>query len=205
LIVLDSVYDRFIERLIKTASGMKIGPAEDPRYSMGPVADRTAQKSILEYIEIGKKEGKLLYSSPVPDKGFYVPLTIIGGIKPDHRIAQEEVFGPVLAVMRAKDFDQAIEWANSTRFALTGGVFSRSPRNLERARREFRVGNLYLNRNCTGALVDRQPFGGSGMSGVGTKAGGPDYLPHFMDPRVVTENTMRRGFTPIREDDEKIV
>ena len=107
--------------------------------------------------------------------------------------------------MRAKDFDQAIEWANSTRFALTGGVFSRSPKNLERARREFRVGNLYLNRNCTGALVDRQPFGGSGMSGVGTKAGGPDYLLHFMDPRVVTENTMRRGFTPVREDDEQIV
>ncbi|HWI41230.1 MAG TPA: aldehyde dehydrogenase family protein, partial [Verrucomicrobiae bacterium] len=116
--------------------------------------------------------------------------------------AQEEIFGPVLAVMRAKDFDQAIEWANSTRFALTGGVFSRSPEHLEKARRDFRVGNLYFNRNNTGALVERQPFGGAMMSGVGTKAGGPDYLLHFMDPRVVTENTIRRGFAPIEQDDD---
>ena len=123
-------------------------------------------------------------------------MTIIGGIRPDHRIAQEEIFGPVLAVMRVKDFDQAIQWANSTRFALTGGIFSRSPGHLARASREFWVGNLYLNRNITGALVERQPFGGSRLSGVGTKAGGPDYLLHFMDPRVVTENTMRRGFAP---------
>jgi RHH-type proline utilization regulon transcriptional repressor/proline dehydrogenase/delta 1-pyrroline-5-carboxylate dehydrogenase len=101
--------------------------------------------------------------------------------------------------MRAKDFDQAIEWANSTRFALTGGVFSRSPRHLDKARREFRVGNLYLNRNNTGALVERQPFGGFKMSGVGSKTGGPDYLIQFMDPRCVTENTMRRGFAPIEE------
>jgi RHH-type proline utilization regulon transcriptional repressor/proline dehydrogenase/delta 1-pyrroline-5-carboxylate dehydrogenase len=98
--------------------------------------------------------------------------------------------------MRAADFDQALIWANSTRFALTGGIFSRSPRHLARARRDFRVGNLYLNRGITGALVDRQPFGGSRMSGGGTKAGGPDYLLQFMDPRVVTENTLRRGFTP---------
>jgi RHH-type proline utilization regulon transcriptional repressor/proline dehydrogenase/delta 1-pyrroline-5-carboxylate dehydrogenase len=136
------------------------------------------------------------------DEGYWVPLTIIDGITPEHRIAQEEIFGPVLAVMRAKDFDQAIEWANSTQFALTGGIFSRSPEHLNQARREFRVGNLYINRNNTGALVDRQPFGGSRMSGVGTKAGGPDYLLHFMDPRVVTENTMRRGFAPIEEDDD---
>jgi RHH-type proline utilization regulon transcriptional repressor/proline dehydrogenase/delta 1-pyrroline-5-carboxylate dehydrogenase len=126
-------------------------------------------------------------------------MTIIGGITPEHRIAQEEIFGPVLAVMRVVDFDQALDWANSTRFALTGGVFSRSPAHLERARREFRVGNLYLNRNVTGALVARQPFGGARMSGAGTKAGGPDYLLHFMDPRVVTENTMRRGFAPPEE------
>jgi RHH-type proline utilization regulon transcriptional repressor/proline dehydrogenase/delta 1-pyrroline-5-carboxylate dehydrogenase len=160
-------------------------------------------KNILEYVAIGKTEGKLLYSSPVPTtEGYWVPLTIIGGITPQHRIAQEEIFGPVLAVMRAKDFDQAIEWANSTQFALTGGVFSRSPEHLTKARRNFRVGNLYINRNNTGALVDRQPFGGSRMSGVGTKAGGPDYLLHFMDPRVVTENTMRRGFAPIEEDDD---
>jgi RHH-type proline utilization regulon transcriptional repressor/proline dehydrogenase/delta 1-pyrroline-5-carboxylate dehydrogenase len=132
----------------------------------------------------------------VRDDGFYVPLTIVGHLLPEHRLAQEEVFGPLLAVLRASNFDQALEWANSTRFALTGGVFSRSPAHLDRARREFRVGNLYLNRNCVGALVERQPFGGAAMSGLGTKAGGPDYLLHFMDPRTLTENTMRRGFAP---------
>jgi RHH-type proline utilization regulon transcriptional repressor/proline dehydrogenase/delta 1-pyrroline-5-carboxylate dehydrogenase len=102
--------------------------------------------------------------------------------------------------MRAENFDQAIVWANSTPFALTGGLFSRSPRHLAQAQREFRVGNLYLNRNITGALVNRQPFGGARLSGLGTKAGGPDYLLHFMDPRVVTENTRRRGFAPLEED-----
>jgi RHH-type transcriptional regulator, proline utilization regulon repressor / proline dehydrogenase / delta 1-pyrroline-5-carboxylate dehydrogenase len=203
VIVLDAVYDKFVERLVSMASATNVGPSEDPAYYMGAVADDKAMKSILEYIAIGKKEGRLLYESPIPSgEGYFVPMTIIGGITPEHRIAQEEIFGPVLAVMRAKDFGQAIEWANSTRFALTGGVFSRSPEHLEKARRDFRVGNLYLNRNNTGALVDRQPFGGSRMSGVGTKAGGPDYLLHFMDPRVVTENTMRRGFAPIEEDDD---
>jgi RHH-type proline utilization regulon transcriptional repressor/proline dehydrogenase/delta 1-pyrroline-5-carboxylate dehydrogenase len=203
VIVLDSVYDRFVDRLVNAARVYQVGPAEDPKYSMGAVSDAAARKSILEYIEIGRQEGKLLYSSQIPEgEGYWVPLTIIGGITPQHRIAQEEIFGPVLSVMRAGDFDQAIEWANSTRFALTGGIFSRSPEHLVQARREFRVGNLYINRNNTGALVDRQPFGGSRMSGVGTKAGGPDYLLHFMDPRVVTENTMRRGFAPIEEDDD---
>lgn len=121
---------------------------------------------------------------------------------PEHRIAQEEVFGPVLAVMRAKDFDEALELAQSTRFALTGAVFSRSPENLAKAREKFRVGNLYLNKGSTGAMVGRQPFGGFNMSGVGSKTGGPDYLLQFMDPRCVTENTIRRGFTPIAEDDD---
>ncbi|AJE04644.1 L-glutamate gamma-semialdehyde dehydrogenase [Geobacter pickeringii] len=205
VIVLDAVYEKFVERLVSMAKATQVGPSEDPTYYMGAVADDKAQKSIREYAEIGKREGHLLYESPVPaGEGYYVPMTIIGGIKPEHRIAQEEIFGPVLAVMRAKDFDQAIEWANSTRFALTGGIFSRSPEHLAKARREFRVGNLYINRNNTGALVERQPFGGSRMSGVGTKAGGPDYLLHFMDPRVVTENTMRRGFAPIEEDDDWI-
>ncbi|MBT1072942.1 L-glutamate gamma-semialdehyde dehydrogenase [Pelotalea chapellei] len=203
LIVLDAVYDRFMERLLAMAKATSVGPSEDPAHYMGAVSDDKAMKSILEYINIGKQEGQVLYMSPTPQgEGFWVPMTIIGGIRPEHRLAQEEVFGPVLAVMRAKDFDQAIEWANSTRFALTGGIFSRSPEHLAQARRELRVGNLYINRNNTGALVQRQPFGGARMSGVGTKAGGPDYLLHFMDPRVVTENTMRRGFAPMEEDDD---
>ncbi len=172
---------------------------------MGPVIDEKAQKKILEYVELAKQEGKvLLIRDDLPKKGYYVPLTIVEGITPEHRLAQEEIFGPVLAVMKVKDIDQAIEWANSTRFALTGGIFSRSPRHLEKAKKEFRVGNLYLNRGITGALVERQPFGGFKMSGVGSKAGGPDYLLQFMDPRCTTENTMRRGFAPIDEGDDWI-
>jgi len=202
VIVLDTVYERFMERLKDAAQSWQIGPAEDPANQMGPVIDAAAQRSILEYVELAHQEGQVLYASDVPDQGFYAPLTIVEGITPEHRLAQEEIFGPVLAVMRADNFDQALDWANSTRFALTGAVFSRSPEHLEQARKEFRVGNLYFNRGSTGALVERQPFGGSKMSGVGTKAGGPDYLLHFMDPRTVTENTLRRGFAPIRRDDE---
>jgi len=205
VIVVEPIYERFIERLVEAAKSVQIGPAEDPSNYMGPVAGPAQQRDVLKYVELAREEGQILLMREVPDasgKGCYVPLTIVGNIRPEQRIAQEEIFGPVLAVMKAKDFDQAIEWANSTRFALTGGVYSRSPRHLEQARREFRVGNLYLNRNCVGALVERQPFGGFKMSGVGSKAGGPDYLLQFMDPRVVSENTMRRGFTPIADDDD---
>jgi RHH-type proline utilization regulon transcriptional repressor/proline dehydrogenase/delta 1-pyrroline-5-carboxylate dehydrogenase len=165
------------------------------------VAEPAAQRRIREYIALGKEEGRLLYESPVPaGDGYWVPLAIFEGIEPGHRLAQEEIFGPVLAVMRAADFTQALAWANSTSFALTGGLFSRSPEHIDRVKREFRVGNLYINRAITGAVVGRQPFGGSALSGLGTKAGGADYLLHFMDPRVVTENTMRRGFTPAAQD-----
>ena len=201
-IVVAPIYDKFIHRLIEAAKSVQIGPAEDPANFMGPVVDEAAQKKIMEYIDIGEKEGTLLLSREVPEEGFYVPLTIITDIKPEHRLAQEEIFGPVLAIMKAKNFDEALELANSTRFALTGGVFSRSPRHLEEARQTFRVGNLYLNRGITGALVKRQPFGGFRMSGVGSKAGGPDYLLQFMDPRTVTENTMRRGFAPVGDEDD---
>jgi RHH-type proline utilization regulon transcriptional repressor/proline dehydrogenase/delta 1-pyrroline-5-carboxylate dehydrogenase len=164
---------------------------------MGPVADDRSRTRILKYIETAGREGKIIYSGTAPTGGgSYVPVTIAAGIRPEHTTSQEEVFGPLLAVMKVSTFDQALEWANSTRFALTGGVFSRSPRNLEKARKRFLVGNLYLNRHITGALVGRQPFGGFKLSGLGTKAGGPEYLLHFMDPRVITENTARRGFAP---------
>ena len=205
VIVLDPIYDRFVERLVKAAQAIKIGPSEDPANYMGPVADASLQKNILEYVKVAEQEGKVLVKrTDIPAEGCYVPLTIVEGIKPHHRIAQEEIFGPVLAVMRAGSFDEALAIANGTRFALTGGVFSRSPENLAKARRDFRVGNLYLNRGSTGAMVERQPFGGFKMSGVGSKTGGPDYLLQFMDPRCVTENTMRRGFAPIEEDDDWI-
>ena len=202
VIVLESIYDRFIERLVEGARSIAIGPAENPAYFMGPVVDGAAYKNVVRYVELAKQEGHLLLSRDVPDTGYYVPLTIVDGIIPEHRIAQEEVFGPVLAIMKVKDFGQALEWANATRFGLTGSVFSRSPANLDKARREFNVGNLYLNRGSTGALVERHPFGGHKMSGIGSKTGGPDYLLQFMDPRLVSENTMRRGFAPVAPEDE---
>ena len=204
VIVVEPIYEKFVRRLVEAASSIVIGPAEDSATYLGPVIDENAQRKVLEYIQIGKKEGKLLLHRNGPEEGFYAPLAIFTDIRPEHRLAQEEIFGPVLAVMRAKNFDEAIAWATSTRYALTGSVFSRSPRHLELARQEFRVGNLYLNRGCTGAIVERQPFGGFKMSGVGSKAGGPDYLLQFMDPRTVTENTMRRGFAPVSEGEDWI-
>ncbi|MES9997463.1 proline dehydrogenase family protein [Desulfovibrio aminophilus] len=206
VIVLDAIYERFVNRLKEAANSLKIGPSEDPANSMGPVVDRMARENVMKYIAIAESEGKVLVKrTDAPAGDCYAPLTIVEGVRPEHRIAQEEVFGPVLAVMRAKDFDEALAMANSTRFALTGSVYTRSPAHLERARKEFRVGNLYLNRGSTGAMVERQSFGGFMMSGVGSKSGGPDYLLQFMDPRVVTENTMRRGFAPIEADDDWVI
>ena len=196
VIVLDSIYDAFTDRLVSAAGSLASGPAEDPAFFLGPVCDHQAAQRIRKYTDIAGVEGKVLYVGRTPDGETYVPITIVGDVRPEHRIAQEEIFGPLLAVMRVKTFEEALQWANSTRFALTGGVFSRSPSHLEQARRRFMVGNLYLNRHITGALVGRQPFGGFRMSGLGTKAGGEEYLLHFMDSRVVTENTARRGFAP---------
>lgn len=205
VVVLDSIYERFVRRLVKGARALKVGPAEDPSNFMGPLADASLAQNVMKYVELAEKEGKvLLRRDDYPIEGAYVPLTIVEGITPKHRLAQEEVFGPVLAVMRAPDFDEAIAIANSTRFALTGAVFSRSPEHLAQAGRDFNVGNLYLNQGSTGAMVGRQAFGGYKMSGVGSKTGGPDYLLQFMDPRCVTENTIRRGFTPIADDDDWI-
>ena len=196
VIVLDSIYDNFVDRLVKAAGALTMGPAENPSFSIGPVADGAAFTRIMGYIDHAEEEGKVLFKGTAPAGSNYVPVTIVGDIVPWHAIVQEEIFGPVLAVIKVKTFDEALDCANSTKFALTGGVFSRSPRHLEEAGRRFRVGNLYLNRHITGAYVERQPFGGLGLSGLGTKAGGPEYLLHFMDPRVVTENTARRGFAP---------
>jgi RHH-type proline utilization regulon transcriptional repressor/proline dehydrogenase/delta 1-pyrroline-5-carboxylate dehydrogenase len=136
-------------------------------------------------------------------EGFYIGPHIYTDVQPDSPLAQDEIFGPVLAVMRAGDLDEAIRIANNTDYALTGGIFSRSPDNLRQAQREILVGNFYLNRSITGAMVGRQPFGGFRMSGIGTKAGGADYLLQFVLPRTLTENTMRRGFAPTSTADPK--
>ena len=138
----------------------------------------------------------LVAHGDVPESGYFVPPTVVAVDGPDVPIARDEIFGPVLAVLRAADIDEAIALANGTDYALTAGIYSRSPAAIARAAAELRAGNVYVNRHITGAVVGRQPFGGYGLSGVGSKAGGPDYLLQFLDPRVVTENTLRQGFAP---------
>jgi RHH-type proline utilization regulon transcriptional repressor/proline dehydrogenase/delta 1-pyrroline-5-carboxylate dehydrogenase len=199
-IVLGPVYDTFLQRLADAVMSLRIGPAQDPASQVGPVIDERARRTIQEYIEIGKREARLVVERPVPSEGFYVSPTVFADVPANSRLAQEEIFGPVLAVMPARTFEEALALANATPYALTGGVYSRSPVNLELAQRQFDVGNLYLNRAITGALVGQQPFGGHRLSGVGAKAGGEHYLTQFMTARVVTENTLRRGFAPSAND-----
>lgn len=195
-IVLDEVYDRFVERLGEAARSLKVLEAATPETDLGPVVDREACDRILNTIREGETKHRLVFKGEVPTGGCFVPPTIFADVASGDRIAQDEIFGPVLAVIRAKDMDEALKFANSTEYALTGGLFSRSPANIERVRDEFEVGNLYINRGITGAMVDRHPFGGFKMSGIGSKTGGPDYLRQYVEPIVVTENTMRRGFAP---------
>jgi RHH-type proline utilization regulon transcriptional repressor/proline dehydrogenase/delta 1-pyrroline-5-carboxylate dehydrogenase len=198
-IVLDAIHDAFLARLVEAARALTVGPADDPETFVGPVIDARARQRVEEYIRIAASEGQVVLATdvgPLAERGNFVGPHIVAGVGPDARIAQEEVFGPVLAVLRARDLEDALAIAGGTAYALTGGVYSRSPAHIERVRREFRVGNLYINRPITGALVDRQPFGGFKLSGIGTKAGGPDYLREFLLTRTVTENTMRRGFAP---------
>ena len=204
LIVLAGVYDRFVERFLAACPTVPVGDPAQPGTVVSPVIDAAAQKSILDYIEQGKREARLAWQAQLPAEllasgGYYVSPTVFVECRPDHRIVREEIFGPVVAILKAKDLDEALALANDADYALTGGVFSRSPRTLERARQEMSVGNLYLNRGITGAVVERHPFGGCKMSGGGTKAGGKEYLQNFLFPRVVAENTLRRGFTPPEE------
>lgn len=198
VIVMQDSYQRFLDRLIEATRSIAIGASDDPHTFMGPVIDKDAQLRIQKYIEIGKGEGaKIAFEGNVNDsRGYFVPPTIFTDVDPKSRLAQEEIFGPVLSVIKAKDLSQALFIANDTDFALTGAFYSRSPANIELVKKEFNVGNLYINRGSTGALVYRHPFGGFKLSGGGSKTGGPDYLIQFMDPKITTENTMRRGFAP---------
>ncbi|MDB6123209.1 MAG: rocA1 [Pedosphaera sp.] len=197
LIVVKENYERVLSRLIEASRSLTVGLPEEPGTVLGPVIDKESYDRIKAYIEMGKQEAELVFEGEIPEgEGYFIPPTIFANVPPDARIAQEEIFGPVLSVLRAENLDQALAWANDSQYALTGGFFSRSPGNIERVKREMEVGNLYINRGITGAMVARHPFGGFKMSGGGTKAGGRDYLQQFMLPRVVTENTMRRGFAP---------
>jgi RHH-type proline utilization regulon transcriptional repressor/proline dehydrogenase/delta 1-pyrroline-5-carboxylate dehydrogenase len=202
VIALDGVHDALLRRLVESTRALVVGDPAEPGTDVGPVIDEAAAAKIREYIDVGRSEGRLELACDVPaglaeriGKPVIGP-HIFSGIQPHHRLACEEIFGPVLAVLRATGFDQALEIANASVYKLTGGVFSRKPAHLEAARQRFQVGNLYINRGITGALVGRQPFGGFGLSGTGSKAGGADYLLHFVEPRCVTENTMRHGFAP---------
>src|SRR5438128_765468 len=197
LILLEENYDRVMERLIPAAASLRVGNPEEPGIMVDSVIDEAAYRRILDYIEIGKKEAALAYQAKeVPPQGYFSPPTIFTDVKPNMRIARQEIFGPVLSVLKVRDLDEALEVANGTDYALTGGFFSRSPDNIERIKARLEAGNVYINRSCTGAIVGRHPFGGFKMSGSGTKAGGEDYLLHFLVPRVVTENTSRHGFAP---------
>lgn len=200
-VVLESAYDDFVKRLVQAVKSLKIGQPELPGTFIGPVIDAEAKSRIEDYISLGHEEGKLAVAGDVNTltQGYFIAPHVFVDVPPTAKIAQQEIFGPVLAVIKARSFDEALQIANGTRYALTGGVYSRSPANLRKARQEFAVGNLYLNRPITGALVERHPFGGFKMSGIGSKAGGPDYLLQFLIPMAVSENTLRRGFAPPEE------
>ena len=190
LIALEDVYAPILERVVERAKSIAVGDPVDPSIFMGAVIDRNAHASILRYIGVGKSEGRLVLGGEVPThagNGFFVAPTIFADVPPSARIAQEEIFGPVLAVIRARSFGEALDIANSTEYGLTGGVYSRSRPHLEQARHEFHVGNLYFNRKITGALVDVQPFGGFNMSGTDSKAGGRDYLLLFTQAKSISE------------------
>jgi 1-pyrroline-5-carboxylate dehydrogenase len=177
-----------VQKLVERTKKITVGPSDDPRNYMGPVINQSAMKTILDYIEVGKKEGKLLAGGKrAPGDGYFVEPTIIADVDPKARLAQEEVFGPVLAVIKAKNYDHALEIANNTEFGLTGAVYSKNPEKIRKAEEAFHVGNLYLNRKCTGAMVGAHPFGGFNMSGTDSKTGGKDYLLLFLQAKSVAE------------------
>ncbi|QLE50061.1 L-glutamate gamma-semialdehyde dehydrogenase [Nostoc sp. C057] len=201
VIVLEPIYEAFVQRLVEATKSLNIGEAELPSTQVGPVIDANARDRIREYIEKGKAEAQLALELPAPEQGYFIGPVIFSEVSPNAVISQQEIFGPVLAVIRVKDFQEALAVANGTNYALTGGLYSRTPSHIQQAQTEFEVGNLYINRNITGAIVGRQPFGGFKLSGVGSKAGGPDYLLQFLEPRAVTENIQRQGFAPIEGAD----
>jgi 1-pyrroline-5-carboxylate dehydrogenase len=187
-IVSEKVFDTFVDRLVERTKKITVGPADEQKNYMGPVVSATAMEGILGYIDVGKKEGRLVLGGErAPGEGFFVQPTIIADVDPKSRIAQEEVFGPVLAVIKARNFDHALEIANDTEFGLTGAVYSKNKDKIAKAEESFFVGNLYLNRKCTGAMVGAHPFGGFNMSGTDSKTGGKDYLLHYLQAKSIAE------------------
>ncbi len=198
VILVDSIAEPFIERLKSATESFKVGPAFLPSTFMGPVIDAEAYERLKEKLTLLKQDTSLrkIYEGPQQSGGYYIPASIFLVNDENHWLMTEELFGPILAIYLAPDLDHALRVANNSKYALTGAIFSRSPANIGKAKCLFNVGNLYINQKCTGALVHRQPFGGFKMSGTGIKAGGQHYLLNFVDAKVVSENTMRRGFAP---------
>ena len=196
VILVGKIYTHFLSRLTAAAASLVPGSAASPECLLPPVIDEVSFERLRNILREPVADAHRVFCGEVKSDGWFVPPAIFEVTDPLHPLMQRELFGPILTVFAARDFTQALDVANTSDYALTGAVYSRSPSHLEQATRVFRVGNLYLNRPCTGALVNRQPFGGFKMSGAGTKAGGPGYLLNFSEMRVCTENTMRRGFTP---------
>jgi 1-pyrroline-5-carboxylate dehydrogenase len=187
-IIDETVYDEFLDKLKSKAEALTVGPADEFQNYMGPVINKRAQESILSYIEAGKKEGRLITGGePADGEGYFIKPTVIADIDSKARIFQEEIFGPVLAVAKARGFDHALQLANDSEYGLTGAIFTTNPAHAEKAKRQFFVGNLYINRKCTGAMVGAHPFGGFNMSGTDSKAGGPDYLLQFVQAKSIAE------------------
>ncbi len=187
-VVVDSAYDQVVRRVLELAGRLRMGDPVDPEVSVGPVIDGAAEEKILDYLQIGRGEGELLLGGGHgPGDGHFIEPTIFGGVAPDARIAQEEIFGPVTAVIRARDYEHGLEIANATEYGLTGSFFSRDPRRIAVAKERFHVGNLYINRRSTGAYMGVHPFGGFNMSGTDTKAGGPDYLLFYVQGQSIGE------------------
>ena len=185
-IIVEKVYDQVLQRVIEKTKKLTMGDVTKPETYMGPVVDENAMKKITDYIEVGKKEGRLVVGGGHHGPGYFIEPTVIADVDPHARIAQEEIFGPVLAVVKARDFDDALHIANDTEYGLTGSLYSKDEKRIERAKNEYHVGNLYFNRKSTGALVGVHPFGGFNMSGTDSKAGGRDYLLLFTQAKAIS-------------------
>jgi RHH-type proline utilization regulon transcriptional repressor/proline dehydrogenase/delta 1-pyrroline-5-carboxylate dehydrogenase len=198
VIIIGAIKDTFMKRLCEASDSLIVGNTLNPSTQMGPVIDEDAFNRLQQRIKDIHVDPalKIWFIGETPNIGFYIPPLIVEVRDPKHWLMQEELFGPILAVYMVENLDQALTIANKSSYALTGAFFSRSPSNIERVKEQFNVGNLYINQKCVGAVVNRQPFGGFKMSGTGPKAGGPHYLLSLADAKVISENTMRRGFSP---------
>jgi len=187
-IIHQDVYDDMVRKIRERVDKIKVGPVADPDNYVGPVINERAMKSILAYVETGKSEGRLVCGGePGPADGFYIQPTVVADVKPDAVIAREEIFGPVLAILKVPDMDEAIRISNDTEYGLTGAIYTKDPENARKATAECFAGNFYVNRKCTGALVGVHPFGGFNMSGTDSKAGGRDYLLLFLQAKLISE------------------